>query len=189
MPTSSVDRRSRVTPLLDGIEIAVPARTGFYTLFLGAWLCGWIMGEIFAVREVTTQGGRDAFLVFWLLAWTFGGAWALATFLWSLLGRERLLATRDQLALIHELGPWRRIQRFDSKEVRALRVVDLPTGLEAMSRMPTLPFWGSGQGPLAFDYGFRTIRCGAGVSAAEARIIAGELSQHARLARSEGVPA
>lgn len=144
-------RRSRVQPLVGGMELVIPSQIGFTTAFLGVWLCGWAVGEVFASREVL--GGRaPVFLYVWLLAWTFGGAFALLTFLWALLGRERLLITRDQLVLVYECGP-----------------------------LPTIPLWGSGSGPLTFDYGFRTIDLADGVSPAEARVIASEITEHARL--------
>lgn len=81
----SGERHSRVQPLLGGIEIVIPARSGFATAFLGVWLCGW------------------------------------------------------------------------------------------------MPLWGDGTGPLLFDYGFRTVHVADGVSPAEARIIASEIREHARL--------
>jgi hypothetical protein len=150
----------------------------FTTISLGFWLCGWAVGEVFAITEVL-KGTSPAFLYFWLGGWTCGGAFALSGFLWSLLGRERVMATRDQLVLVYECGPWRRVQQFDPKEIRALRVVDPPSGFGNRRSLAVMPLWGDGNGPLTFDYGFRTVHLGEGVSSAEARVIESEIRQHA----------
>ena len=191
-------RRSRAAPVIGGLEITIPSRAGLMTAFMGVWLAGWVFGEIFALQQLlsgSASGESRGFLTIWLLAWTAGGAWALTTFLWSLIGRERIVATRDELIVIRELGPWRRVQRFAPSEVKAIRVIDVPTGLESFGRPPTVPFWGIGAGPIAFDYGYQTFRVGGGISAAEARIILEEIAAHTRLqggrpgAPSLGVPA
>ena len=176
----SGERHSRVQPLLGGIEIVIPARSGFATAFLGVWLCGWAFGETFAVKEVV-NGTASAFLYFWLAGWTLGGAFALTSFLWGLLGREHILVTRDQVALIHRCGPWRRVQLFEPREIRELRVTNTPDRIGRRGSMSVMPLWGDGTGPLLFDYGFRTVHVADGVSPAEARIIASEIREHARL--------
>src|SRR5512138_821345 len=66
-------------------------RNWFIVLFLGAWLCGWAMGETFAIG--TLLGGREgkgpgAFLALWLVLWTVGGGAAIFAFLMNLVGRE-----------------------------------------------------------------------------------------------------
>lgn len=180
------ERRSRVQPLVGGIEIVIPSPAGFTTAFLGVWLCGWSFGEVFATKQVL-QGTAGAFLYFWLLGWTFGGVFALTTFLWTLFGQERLMATRDQLVVVYECGPWRRVQTFDARQMRALRVVDPPIAFGNRRSLPTIPLWGNGSGPLTFDYGFRTVHVADGVSPAEARVIASEISQHARLSEDGSI--
>jgi hypothetical protein len=163
-----------------GVELVIPSQIGFTTVFIGVWLCGWTFGEVFVTKEVL--GGRaPLFLYIWLLGWTLGGGFALLTFLWALLGRERVLITRDQLVLVYECGWWRRVVKFDAREIRALRVIDMPTGGTRRRQLPTIPLWGDGSGPLTFDYGFRTIHLADGVSPAEARVIASEITEHARL--------
>jgi len=182
VPTSfdSGHRRSRVQPIMGGIELVIPSQIGFATVFLGVWLCGWTFGEVFATREVSS-GTAPPFLYIWLLGWTLGGGAAFLTFLWALLGRERVLITRDQLVLVYECGWWRRVLQFDAREIRALRVIETPTNGTSRRNLPTIPLWGNGSGPLAFDYGFRTIHLAEGVSPAEARVIASEITEHARL--------
>jgi len=46
--------------------------------------------------------------------------------------------------------------------------------------------WGTGDGAVAFDYGAKTIRCGAPLDEAEARIVVARLIQRDRRLSSEG---
>ena len=52
----------------------------FVGLFLLAWLGGWLAGFSSAMSKLSSDGTFDrahAFLVFWLVAWTLGGAMAV----------------------------------------------------------------------------------------------------------------
>ena len=52
----------------------------FVGLFLLAWLGGWLAGFSSAMSKLSSGGTFDrahAFLVFWLVAWTLGGAMAV----------------------------------------------------------------------------------------------------------------
>ncbi len=51
--------------------------------FLGCWLGGWVMGEVFAARQLLVGGlaNGDWFLVFWLGMWTIGGIAVIAAFI------------------------------------------------------------------------------------------------------------
>lgn len=179
MPASTGARRSRVVPLLNGIEVIIPARSGIGLLYVGIILFIW--GD-FAVQLLTQRGrGGSPPPVLFLFPAVLGTAWLLFLFISIVFGRQRIVATRDELVLIGEVGPLRRTQRFEASQIRALRVVDAPTGLYAMQRRWSPPLWRAGAGPLAFDYGFRTIRCASGVTEAEARVIADEVSAHLRL--------
>lgn len=61
----------------------------------------------------------------------------------------------------------------------------MPTSGMRRQRLPTIPLWGTGSGTLAFDYGFRTIHLADGVSSAEARVIASEITEYARLSPAD----
>jgi hypothetical protein len=85
--------------------------------FLGFWLCGWFVGEVFAlgalgsmILNIVRKGGEpfqwfiSAFLLAWLGAWTVGGAAALRTF-WIMVRRPRPESlTFDDTYLIHDPG-------------------------------------------------------------------------------------
>jgi len=66
-----------------------PAKAGFMrfgiSIFLLCWLGGWAFGWVAAFREIFRgTKGPEAFLIFWLIAWTVGGAFAM-WYLWRLL--------------------------------------------------------------------------------------------------------
>src|SRR6516164_9276669 len=53
---------------------------GVMRYFVGLFLLGWLAGFISAVSKLSSGGTFDrahAFLVFWLVAWTLGGAMAV----------------------------------------------------------------------------------------------------------------
>jgi hypothetical protein len=163
----------------DGLRAFIPARRNwFIVLFLIAWLGGWIFGEVSAARELLNP--RDdtpsAFLFFWLAGWTLGGAFCIGTVLWQLAGRELLIV--NSTSLVHRIEVlglgWSRAYR--TAEVKNLRTTDYSPNPFTNQRAWFPPVGGSGYGPIAFDYGARTIRLAPGLEEAEARMLVGELS-------------
>lgn len=172
---SDVPRASRYAIRDDfaTLRITIPARRNWFTvLFLGFWLTGWAAGEIIVggmlVRGVLAMlrgqapdfgvGAGMLFMLIWLAFWTFGGAFALVTWLWNLAGKETVLIDGEALTIyktVLGLGP---AKRYDAAYVDRLRVAEES---------------GDSQGPwsggLAFDYGGKTVRFGAGLTPAEAR--------------------
>ena len=44
--------RATINDIYNGVEITIPAkRNPFIIIFLSFWLCGWLMGEIFALTS------------------------------------------------------------------------------------------------------------------------------------------
>jgi hypothetical protein len=172
-----VERRSTATRVPGGIDIAMPSRRNFVLiLFFTGWLCGWAFGEFHAIRELlgyaTTMrhhGDGDAFIALLLCMWTLGGAIALASLAYMLAGVERARFSSSEVVLRREAFGIGRSRRYDPKRVVHLRAVEtLPfNGLYGRSRLP----FGSNDGTLAFDYGAKTIRFGASLDYAEARMV------------------
>lgn len=133
-------------------------------LFLGVWLCFWIVGECFALflvgwgawslatgqppkpgAEPITVGvaaGVGLFLLAWLAFWTFGG-WAAGRELLRLLfGRDELLARPDQLEVAHRWGlgaekrvvPRASLRRFHVPTARGPLVVETDRGSHEIFR-------------------------------------------------------
>jgi hypothetical protein len=100
-----VDVPGRVSTIRDGptgLEIVIPAKRSILVLlFLTAWLGAWFFGEKSAIEEILKgrEGGPESFLIFWLIGWTTGGAWAVFMWLWMALGRE-VVSLRPQALLL-----------------------------------------------------------------------------------------
>ena len=147
-------------------------------LFLSAWLVGWCFGEVFATRELLF-GSDEApalFLGAWLVGWTIGGGFALFTWLWMLRGREVVVLRPHSLTTKRDVWGLGRPKEYDLLHVKNLRVA--PISWNPYDWGGATQFWGVGGGPIAFDYGSRTVRFGSGVDEAEAREIVNELRSH-----------
>jgi hypothetical protein len=174
----------RLEPLIEptmggGFRLTVPKhRPLFLMFFLPVWLVGWVFGEVTALRQVFVggpPGGSDLFMLVWLTGWTVGGAWALATILWLAAGRERVQVQQGTLTLEHVVGTLGRRRSYDLQQVTRLRALP-QTSQELMASNMTA--FGLGKtGALAFDYGTSTVRWGAGLDEAEARVIVERLTQ------------
>ena len=151
------------------VRVRIPARRNWFVVaFLAVWLCGWLIGEIVALRSALwprgdVHGPPAVVPWFWIAAWTAGGAFAVYNWVWSAFGRE--VAELDGRVLIvrrEPIGlPFRR--EYDLLHVRNLRVVPFDASIWSRDSMRG--------GPLAFDYGAKTIRFGSGIDEAEARMI------------------
>ena len=170
------------------LRVAIPSRRNIVViLFLAAWLGGWYFGETSALRQILSPDSTTprAFLGFWLAGWTIGGLCAAFLLLWMLLGREVLELRPD--AIVHRrtllgLGLGR---AYDVTHVKDLRLgpAGLRSGGMSFSRMfvrkPSQmtnyaqigDFWGITGGQVVFDYGSRTVRCGAALDEAEAKLV------------------
>jgi hypothetical protein len=169
-------RRSSVQRSSQGLEISIPAKRNlFLLLFLGLWLVAWCFGEIFAIYTVFF-GKADApvpFLVVWLAGWTIGGAGVALVWFWMLRGREVIELRADALVVkrqVFGLGPTR---EYDLQHTKNLRVA--PHSWNPYDWMSAMQFWGIGGGPIAFDYGSKTLRVGNTIDEAEAKQIVEEL--------------
>lgn len=174
-----------------GFVLTVPKRRPLFPiLFLPVWLVGWAFGEVTTLRQVLTGSsidGSSLFTLVWLTGWTLGGAWALAMLLWLVAGRERVRVEQGTLTLEHLLGPFGRRRRYDLQQVTRLRSMP-QTGQDLMAANMTAFGFGT-TGALAFDYGTSTVRWGAGLDEAEARVVIHRLTQRgvARSTAAAGV--
>lgn len=158
-----------------GMEISIPAKKNWFILiFMGAWLGGWFVGEIVAIRGLLGNSAAGPFLLFWLIGWTAGGLFILQKFLWMLAGKELILFERGQLTIDKKGALLAKSKTFDIGELRNIRVSDNVGGI-----------WGYQQnsfnlavnGAIKFDYGLKTIRIADGIDEAEARFIIAKLKE------------
>ena len=119
----------------------------FPAAFLCVWLCGWAVGEWFALRMLVSMlpvaggvlatwlppvGGRLpsgpampfflGFIVFWLSLWTLGGFGAIYQLLALLFGRDVVRWGSDGLEVEHWL-PWLASRtRLDAQDITGFRI-------------------------------------------------------------------
>jgi hypothetical protein len=77
----------------DGLRITMPVPSmGCVSVFLGAWLVAWAVGEFAAITAVVAMGTSfapgSAFLLLWLAGWTVAGVAAAGSLAMSIGGRE-----------------------------------------------------------------------------------------------------
>jgi hypothetical protein len=166
--------RHTATEDRDGLVVRIPSKRNIFILaFLTFWLCGWLGGEIMVPFTFFTGAKKEpaalAFMVFWLCGWTVGGGFALYIWLWHIKGCELITISPIALSIKREVFGFGRSRHFEASEIRHLRVA--PFTYNPYDFRSSLAFWGIGGGALAFDYGFKTFRFGAGVDEAEARVI------------------
>jgi hypothetical protein len=166
--------RAQVHSVPGGIELSIPARRKIVLiLFFSFWLVGWCFGEVMVSQELlwpTHPAHGDpppfAFLAMWLCGWTVGGAFVLLSVLWMLAGRERAIFTGDAVTLRREVFGVGLSTMYQPSAVRDLRVIDIALPFALSFGRDT---FGLSSGPIAFDYGAKTIRFAAGVDSAEAK--------------------
>src|SRR5256884_8602617 len=101
-------------------------------------------------------------------------------------GREILSIGPDGLTLRRQVLGLGITRQYDPQHVRRLRLEPRPT--DTFSRRTPGVGWGTGDGAVAFDYGAKTIRCGAPLDQAQAPSGGGRLLQPERRLASGGAP-
>jgi hypothetical protein len=181
--------RSTITGGPEGLEIVIPARRHLLALlFLGVWLVGWLVGEMTVISQVFSgrAAGPEVILLLWLIFWTSGGALAASVWLWMLVGKERVLVGASTLHVKRDVLGLGWTRSCELYKVRNLRVAPQPGGPRDMG--VALRLSGLAGGMIAFEYGRKTIRFGAGLDEAEAHMIVGRMKQRYAFAETSSAP-
>jgi hypothetical protein len=168
--------RAIIQDNLTDLQIVIPAKKNwFIIIFIGAWLCGWFLGEIFAITMVTRLGVINfgsLFLIVWLIGWTVGGLLALRFFLWILKGKEIITVGQGRLVIDKKGMLLYKPKTYDLNEVKNIRVQEdnHDNGGFLGRRSNNFGTINSGE-TIKFDYGLKTIKIAGGLDEAEARFI------------------
>ena len=162
----------------DGYRVVIPARRNWLAVvFLLAWLGGWAFGETDAIVGIVDGSVRSAsgFVAFWLIGWTIAGLVVSTAIVWQLAGREVVTVGPALLMLRVEALGLGRARSFRMSDIRELRATEFGGNPFVAQRMLLPSLVGSGYGPVAFDYGARTIRFAPSLDEAEAKMLVREL--------------
>lgn len=176
--------RATIHDNITNLQIIIPAkRNWFIIIFIGAWLCMWLAGEVFALAMIggSVLGHSPAgfFIVFWVVAWTAGGFMAFRFFLWSVAGKEIVTIGQGTMMIEKKGALLAKPKTYDLKEVKNIRVQeDIPDYMGPFGGFPRSGFGKlySG-GTIRFDYGLQTVKFAGGIDEAEAKYILGRVKE------------
>lgn len=178
--------RVAVSDSPDGLGLLIPPkRNWFISLFMGFWLCMWAVGEIMIPMQFfkgEIPGITETFVLAWLGAWTVGGGVAIYLWIWNLLGRQIITMHGLTLTTRRDIGGYGFDKEYDLTQVRDLRVSAM--GFIAWYFSASLEFLGLGGGRVAFDYGAKTYRLGAGLDEAEAKFVVRKITDRYPIVKS-----
>jgi hypothetical protein len=107
---------------------------------------------------------------------------AIYLWLWNLMGRQIITIQGRTLTTRRDIGGYGFDKEYDLAKVRDLRVN--AKGSNAWDYSGSLEFLGLGGGLVAFDYGTKTYRLGAGLDEAEAKLVVGKITDRYSIAKS-----
>jgi hypothetical protein len=155
---------------IEGIEqIRIPMRRNwFILLFVGFWICGWTVGGIAAIYQVSQN--FNWFLIFWLGGWALGWVFAAATICSQIAGSEIIRVVGRDLETSVGVGTirWRRLYR--GEDIRHLTSSD-PNPMGWPFRFQQTSLIRPRSGAIKFDYGSQTIFAASAAEEAEGRKI------------------
>ena len=155
---------------IDGVDqIRIPMRRNWFVLiFISFWICGWTVGGITAIYQLSTN--FDWFLIFWLGGWALGWVFAAATICSQIAGSEIIRVLGRDLETNVGVGKlrWRRLYRGD--HIRNLRSAD-PNPMGWPFRTQQMNPFRPRAGAIKFDYGSQTIFAAGSAEEAEGRMI------------------
>ena len=111
-----------------GLEITIPTQANIFVVgFLCFWLCGWTMGEFFALKVLFLSKSPPPlpvmfFMFFWVTFWTIGGFFALVTVLWMLFGREIIFVDSRYLSITRQIFMWKQVYKIELPQISNLRL-------------------------------------------------------------------
>lgn len=124
----------------------------------------------------------ELFILAWLGVWTVGGLFAMYAWSWQVIGKEILTVHGQTCTTRRDIAGVGFDKKYHLVEIRDLRV-QLP-GFAPIDMSSSLQLWGVGGGVIAFDYGARTYRFGAGLDEAEAKQVVTAIKQRYRIQES-----
>ena len=147
--------------------IMVPAPANIFgVLFLTCWLAAWAVGEFFVLWQLLTgQTAISRFMLGWLAGWTVFGVAAIYVWLWMVRGKEFIRVTPERIGIRRSVWSHGVEKQYEAAHISGWRLIIVRRSWWSEDDSPSA--FGN-DGPLAFDYGERTVRFGQGLGDEEA---------------------
>lgn len=180
------DTRITVMDTSQGLRVVIPCRRSWLVIcFLGFWICGWAVAEVMVGAQLLNGDAPpegELFMLAWFGVWTVGGVFAIYAWLWQVMGKEILTVHGQTFKIRRDIGGVGFDKEYELVQMRDLRVEHV--GFNPTDLSSSLQLWGVGGGVIAFDYGARTYRFGAGLDEVEAKQIVTAVKKRYRLQES-----
>lgn len=180
------ESRIAMTNIAEGLRIVMPCRRSWFVIcFLAFWLCGWAVAEVMVANQFMKGDSPpegELFMLAWFGVWTIGGVVAIYAWLWQLIGKEIVTVHGQTFITRRDIGGLGFDKEYSLVQMRDLRMRFVAASPLELSS--SFQLWGIGGGVIAFDYGGRTIRFGAGLDDAEARQVVAAITQRYRISES-----
>lgn len=180
------DTRITITDTSKGLHIVMPCRRSWFVIgLLGFWVCGWAVAEVmvaiqFLNGDAPPEG--EFFMLAWFGVWTMSGLVAIYAMLWQIIGKEMVTVHGQTFKTRRDIGGFGFEKAYDFLQMRELRVGQVE--FNPMEISSSLQLWGVGGGVIAFEYGGKTHRFGAGLDETEAKQAVTAIKQRYRIQES-----
>lgn len=179
--------RVLITDTSKDLRIVIPCgRSLFVICFLGFWICCWAVAEIMVPAQFLNSDAPSesmSLMVAWLAVWTVGGVVAIYAWLWQVMGKEMVIVHGQTFTTRRDIGGFGFDKEYNLVQLRNLRTE--PVVFSPLNASAALQLWGIGGGVIAFDYGARTYRLGAGIDEAEANQAVTAIKKRYRIPESK----
>jgi hypothetical protein len=151
-------------------------RRVFPYFFLPVWLAFWTLGGITAISLIAT-GQASPFLFLWLCGWLVGEVFATVSWLWNAFGREVVEIAGGSFVYRRELLGYSLTRKgYPVNSLSNLRASGFFSNFGSYNF--SMAQWGFTGGTAAVDQGYTTIRFGNGLEETEANALAEALQPH-----------
>jgi len=182
MPVKLTLPKHTIKDLGNKLVISIPRpRHWFLNIYLGIVIILWAAGEVIfldmLIFDPVEFGKSASFLVILLIFVTALGGYLVYQFIWQLSGKEVIDISTHNIVITHAALGIRSPREFSAEHINDLR---MSTTIIDVNNLIFLFYFGSNTirrniGSLAFDYGAKTYRFGAGIDEAEAKMIIAEI--------------
>ena len=124
----------------------------------------------------------EFFMLAWFGVWTMSGVFAIYACLWQVLGKEIVTVRGQTFKTRRDIGGLGFGKEYALAQMRELRAEQ--AGFNPMEFSSSLQLWGVGGGVIAFEYGARTYRFGAGLDEAETKQVVTAIKKRYRIQES-----